>query len=151
MRFLIDTNILLHAANTASPLHDAARDFLNGHLRARTPWCTTWPVLYEFLRVSTHARVFPRPLKADQALAFASALADLDEVSILSATNRHLASLADVLKGLGQPAGNLFHDVHTAVLMREHGVTEIMTADTDFLQFDFLRVTNPLRPSIHPA
>jgi len=29
--------------------------------------------------------------------------------------------------------------------MREHGVREIVTADTDFLQFDFLRVTNPLR------
>ena len=44
---------------------------------------------------------------------------------------------------LSQPAGNLFHDVQTAVLMREHGVREIVTADTDFLQFPFLKVTNP--------
>jgi hypothetical protein len=28
--------------------------------------------------------------------------------------------------------------------MREHGVPEIITADTDFLQFRSLRVTNPL-------
>jgi predicted nucleic acid-binding protein len=28
--------------------------------------------------------------------------------------------------------------------MREHGVQEIVTADTDFLQFPFLRVVNPL-------
>ena len=40
--------------------------------------------------------------------------------------------------------GNLFHDIHTAVLAREHGVPEIVTADTDFLQFSFVRVTNPV-------
>jgi predicted nucleic acid-binding protein len=45
---------------------------------------------------------------------------------------------------LSQPAGNLFHDIQTAVLMREHGVREIVTADSDFLQFRFLKVTNPL-------
>jgi predicted nucleic acid-binding protein len=29
--------------------------------------------------------------------------------------------------------------------MREHGVPEIMTADTDFRKFPFLEVTDPLR------
>ena len=52
--------------------------------------------------------------------------------------------LTDIIGGLSHSAGNLFHDVHTATLMREHGVPEIMTADNDFLQFDFLKVTNPL-------
>jgi predicted nucleic acid-binding protein len=32
----------------------------------------------------------------------------------------------------------------TSALIREHGVTEIRTADTDFHQFGFLTVTNPL-------
>lgn len=36
------------------------------------------------------------------------------------------------------------HDVHTAVLMKEHGIDEIRTVDTDFHQFRFLRVVNPL-------
>jgi predicted nucleic acid-binding protein len=31
-----------------------------------------------------------------------------------------------------------------AVLMREHGVGEIMTADTDFRKFPFLTVTDPV-------
>jgi hypothetical protein len=30
-------------------------------------------------------------------------------------------------------------------LEREHGIPEIETADTDFLQFGFLKVSNPLR------
>ena len=34
--------------------------------------------------------------------------------------------------------------------MRKHGVREIITADTDFLQFEFLKITNPLRPTAPP-
>jgi len=35
--------------------------------------------------------------------------------------------------------------VRTVVLMREHGVREIYTIDTDFLQFQDITVINPLR------
>lgn len=144
MRFLIDTNVLLHAANTASPSHERARTFLAEHLRTRTAWCTTWPIVYEFLRVATHRRVFFKPLKARQALGFIESLIAMDEVTLLAPTDRHLGVLQEVTEELGHPAGNLFHDIGTATLMREHGVREIVTADTDFLQFRFLTVTNPL-------
>ena len=63
---------------------------------------------------------------------------------MLGATPRHTAVLEEVSGRLSHPAGNLFHDIHTAVLMREHGVPEIVTADNDFLQFGFLKVINPL-------
>lgn len=145
MRFLIDTNIFLHAVNGGSPDHAKARAFLDGHLRARTAWATTWPILYEFLRVSTHRRVFPKPLKAKQAVAFVEQIAALEDVSILHAGSRHAAALTSVIADLSHPAGNLFHDIHTAALMHEHGVPEIVTADTDFLQFRGIKVWNPLR------
>jgi uncharacterized protein len=145
VRFLIDANIFLHAANTGSPDHDRARTFLEKHLQLRTAWCTTWPILYEFLRVATHARVFPKPLRAPEALTFVGSLAGVEEAAILTPTERHFSALETVVAELGRPAGNLFHDIHTAALMREHGVREIITADTDFLQFRFLEVTNPLR------
>jgi toxin-antitoxin system PIN domain toxin len=144
MRFLIDTNILVHAVNSGSPFHAAARAFLHRHRQARTPWCLTWPIVYEFLRVSTHPRVFPNPLTTAQALAFAGALIAPEEVIMLAPTSRHFEVLALVAGEIGYPAGNLFHDIHTATLMREHGIPEVITADTDFLQFPFLRVTNPL-------
>ena len=144
MRFLIDTNILLHGANSRSEQYVRARGFLQQHLRERTPWCLTWGILYEFLRVATHARVFPRPLSAREACRYLATLLDGDEVSILTPTDRHWELLQRTTQELAHPAGNLFHDVCTAVLMREHGVREIITADTDFLQFPFLRVVNPL-------
>ena len=145
MRFLIDTNILLHAANSASSFHKPARDFLRFHLQDRTPCCITWPILYEFLRVSTHSRVFPKPLKPKQALDFIAALIGLEEVAILSPTDRHFEALRTVVSEIVHPGGNLFHDIHTATLMREHGIPQIVTADTDFLQFPFLSVSNPLK------
>lgn len=40
-------------------------------------------------------------------------------------------------------AGNLMHDLHIAVLLREHGVSEFLTADTDFHRFKGFRTTNP--------
>ena len=144
MRFLVDTNILLHAVNKSAPEHAAAFAFLEKHLSARTPWCTTWPILYEFLRVSTHRRVFPAPLKAAQAMNFVHWIARVEEVAILAPTERHAEVLQSVAEEISPPAGNLFHDIHTAALMKEHGVSEIITADTDFLQFRFLKVTNPL-------
>jgi hypothetical protein len=36
---------------------------------------------------------------------------------------------------------------HTAILMREHGIREIYTRDTDFHRFPFLRVVD--RPALN--
>ena len=38
--------------------------------------------------------------------------------------------------------GNILHDLHTAVLMREHGIDEILTEDRDFLSFSWVTVVS---------
>jgi len=40
--------------------------------------------------------------------------------------------------------GLRMHDLHTAVLMREHGISRICTRDRDFRLFPFLDVVDPL-------
>ena len=40
--------------------------------------------------------------------------------------------------------GNILHDVHTAVIMRENGINQIYTRDTDFARFPFLTIIDPL-------
>ena len=144
MRFLIDTNILLHAANSASSHHEASRRFLEEHLRLQTPWCTTWPILYEFARVATHPRVMRRPWSAAGAWAFVSALLGSPGLAVLTATERHADVAAQVIAELPWLAGNLIHDAHTAILMREHGIARICTRDADFRRFAFLEVVEPL-------
>ena len=41
--------------------------------------------------------------------------------------------------------GNLIHDAHIAALCLEHGVTELVSADRDFLRFKSLKTVNPFQ------
>jgi uncharacterized protein len=51
--------------------------------------------------------------------------------------------LATVIEELPYLKGSIMYDVHTAVLMREHGIREICTRDTDFHRFPFIKVIDP--------
>lgn len=106
-------------------------------------WFTTWGVLYEFLRVTTHPRVMRQPWSALEACKFVTALLASPGLSILVETHRHADVAALVLSELPQLAGNLLHDAHTAILMREHGIARICTYDADFKRFRFLDVVDP--------
>ena len=57
----------------------------------------------------------------------------------------HWTMLENILGELIRPSGNLFFDIRTVALMREHGVREIYTTDTDFLQFKGIKAINPLK------
>jgi len=63
---------------------------------------------------------------------------------VLRPTRRHRAVLSQVLAEIPNLRGNLLHDVHTATLMREHGVSRICTRDADFRRFPFLSILDPL-------
>jgi len=64
---------------------------------------------------------------------------------LLSPTARHAEVLAASLADVPEARGNLLRDLHTAVLMREHGVGRIVTRDRDCHRFAFLDVVDPLR------
>jgi len=76
---------------------------------------------------------------------FVMALLASPGLSVLVATQRHADVAAEVIAELPHLAGNLLHDAHTAILMREHGVRRICTRDTDFNQFPFVEVIDPIR------
>ena len=63
---------------------------------------------------------------------------------MLLPTERHEKVLADVIAEMPHMSGNLVHDGHTAVLMREHGLRRIYTRDTDFHRFPFIDTVDPL-------
>ena len=144
MRYLVDTNILLYYLNSAAPEHKKAKAFLDSLIEDRVSFSLSWNIIYEFLRVATHPQIFPRPLSASQASHFMQTLLGIPGVSILSHAGDHMDNLVKLLHELHSPAGNLFHDIHTVVLMRENGLHEIITADADFLRFKNLKVINPI-------
>lgn len=143
--FLVDTSVLLHAANRDAPRHDTAYRLLEGWRRGDERWCITWSIAYEFLRVATHRSVFPRPLSLGDALEFVDAILATPRCQVIVASDRHGEILRDLAGECPWATGNVAHDLHTVALMREHGVREIRTADADFLRFRFLDVVDPFR------
>jgi len=143
--FVVDTNVLIYAADGDSEFHDPCREALERWRRQPAPVFLTWSICYEFLRVTTHPRVFRTPWSASQAWQFLEALLAADPLLVLRPTDRHTDILALTLNELPEMRGTVMHDLHTAVLMREHGVSRIFTRDTDFHRFPFLIVLDPLR------
>jgi predicted nucleic acid-binding protein len=86
-----------------------------------------------------------RPWSVLAAWEFVSALLASPGLALLVPTQRHADASGKVISELPHLAGNLLHDAHTAILMREHGIARICTRDTDFNQFPFLEVIDPLR------
>lgn len=137
---LVDTNVLLNAVNSDSPEHARARRNLESCVNGREVWCLTWGLIYEYLRVATHPRVFRNPLSFDQALKFLGDLTSSGNCRIISETGEHMGILASCAEETHRLSGNVLHDFHTAVLMREHGIEDIVTGDRDFRAFPWLRI-----------
>ena len=142
--FVVDTNLLLYAVNPDADEHQQACALIEFWRRDDRRCYVTWNIVYEFLRVSTHHKVFAWPLSLRQATEWMSSLMRSPNVGVLTPTDRHVDVLAELTAGHPRLRGNVVHDMHTVVLMREHGITEIRTADADFHQFRFLTVVNPL-------
>lgn len=140
----IDTNVLVYAANPRTPFYEACRSYLERQRRGASPWYLSWPVCYEFLRVCTHAHLFRNPWPLAAAWDFLTALLEGTTAQILLPTGRHGEILAEVISELPHLKGSILHDAHTAVLMREHGIREICTRDTDFHRFPFVKVIDPV-------
>jgi hypothetical protein len=139
---VVDTNILVYAADADSPWHSKARDWLEAQRRLPDAWYTTWPILYEFMRVTTHPRVMRRPWSASEAWVFIESLLVSPGLTILVGTERHAEVAGQVIRECAFLSGNLIHDAHTAILMREHGIRRICTRDVDFHRFTFLEVVD---------
>jgi predicted nucleic acid-binding protein len=86
-----------------------------------------------------------RPWTTPAAWEFVTALLASPGLAILVPTLRHDDVTGQVILELPHVAGNPLHDAHTAIPMREHGIRRISTRDTDFNQFTFLEVMDPLR------
>ena len=143
--FVVDTNVLVYAADPDSPFHQRCRRRVESWRGQASPWYLTWSICYEFLRVCTHPQVFRRPWPIADCWRFLENVFGSPNIGFLLPTERHLAVLGEVVAEVPRLRGNVLHDVHTAVLMREHGIKEIYTLDTDFHRFPFVTVLDPTK------
>lgn len=141
--FVIDTNVLVYAANENANEHKACRHLVEKSRASNLPWYATWPVIYEFLRVITHLRVLKNPWSITEAWKYIEALLASPGLTMLQQTARHQQIAGDIMKRYATLSGNIVHDLHTAILMKEHGIKNIYTFDQDFNRFEFVEVLEP--------
>ena len=145
--FVVDTNILIYAADADNPEYRLCRSLLEEWRGQTTSWYLTWGIVYEFLRVVTHPRVFNKPWQTAKAWKFVNALLESSSLGILTETDRHAPVAEQVFSQVPAISGNLVFDAHTAILMTEHGIRRIYTRDMDFHRFPFLEVVDPVTES----
>ena len=143
--FAVDTNIFIYGHFALYPQHDKARSFCAGLLAGDEDWCIGWQVVYEYVRITTHPSIHRKPMTLQGALADLDPYLSADRGHVLVHSEQHRPILESVAAAVPSARGNFLHDLHYAVLLREHGVSRIFTADSDFAKFDFLTVVDPTR------
>jgi toxin-antitoxin system PIN domain toxin len=141
---LVDANLLIYAANSGVPQHEAARQWLDERLNGVARVGLPWPSMMAFLRLATNPRVFQRPMAMADAWSQVEAWLGCGSVWIPAPTARHAEILAQLL-AISGVHGNLVPDAHLAALAIEHGL-ELNSTDGDFARFAGLRWRNPLMP-----
>lgn len=142
---LVDANVLFHAVYPEGPEHRPCRKLLEEWSSGEAPWYTTWSVVYEFLRITTHPRVLEKPWTLERASGFVRSLIASGGLRVLGHTEEHLEVLLDCARSHAGLRGSILHDLHIAVVMREHGIRRIVTRDRHFHDFDFVEVVDPLK------
>ncbi|MEE8584785.1 MAG: type II toxin-antitoxin system VapC family toxin [Acidobacteriota bacterium] len=139
---LPDVNILIHAHNLDSPLHQAAQEWWDSCLSGTQGVGLAWVTLLGFIRISTHRKILFRPLPVQGVLERVKSWLSLPHVHIPHPSDRHFERLSQAFEQLGT-AGNLTTDAHLATLAMERGYI-LYSTDTDFSRFKGLRWVNPL-------
>jgi uncharacterized protein len=142
---VVDANVLVQATDEDAPLHDRAREWLLSAFARGEAIGFAWVVLLAFIRLSTHAAVFPRPLTPEQAVDTVELWLAQPSAVVLEPGRRHVALLRGLLVESGT-AGNLVNDAHLAALALEHGAT-IVSFDRDFGRFEGVRWRLPQAPA----
>ena len=144
--FAIDTNILVHAHNTASPLHERAKQFVEDVMNARDDEggfsvCIPAQILMEFIHVVTWQRL-EKPLSLAEATDVVQEYLDAG-VPVVSRHENHLRTFLELLRTV--TSRKKVFDVAIAATLKDHGIQGLYTINvSDFVGFDFLNVVNPL-------
>ncbi|MDC0429154.1 hypothetical protein OAL71_01105 [Phycisphaerales bacterium] len=143
--FVVDANVLAIAADRQDPGHDQCRARLDLWRAQPGPWYLTWPIVFEFLALTTHPGIYRQPWTVEDSWKYVEAILAAPSLSMISAGERHQEILDQLLTDLPDLRGAQMHETQIAATMIEHGVRRIVTRDALFHRFPMLEVVDPLR------
>lgn len=138
---LPDVNVLVHAHNSDSLVHDRARQWWDDCLSGTEGVGLAWAALLGFVRLTTNRKIVARPLAVGAVMDRIGNWLAMPHIHIAEASPRHFERLRAELERLGA-AGNLTTDAHLATLAMERGYV-LYSTDADFARFKGLRWKNP--------
>lgn len=130
---VVDTNVLIYAANAGSPQHAAAREWLTSTLAAGETLGLPWVTVLGFIRLTTNPRIMPRPIAVADAVGAVEVWAAQPNAILLEPGPRHLSILGGLLAEAGT-GGNLTTDAHIAALALENRCP-VVTFDRGLARF----------------
>jgi toxin-antitoxin system PIN domain toxin len=126
-RALIDTNVLLYAADQDSPQHEASIALYRAATSGQIAACVTAQVLLEYVAVVTNPRRVANAIAAEEAWRDAEVF--LDVFSLIEPRPDHVERLVALAKSLGVKGPEVF-DLAIAVTMLGAGVSTVYTYDS---------------------
>ena len=142
MSYTVDVNVLLYASDASSPVHAAARAFVERMAAGPEIAYLFWPTVTSYLRLATHPAVFERPLALGEALGNVEQLLARPQVRTTGEGDDFWRLFHEVADD-ALPSGNLVPDAHLVALMREHDVRTIWTRDRDYRRFSRIEARDP--------
>lgn len=139
----IDTNVLVHAHQRESELHQRAKELLVAMAEGVIPWGICLHSFIEFYGVATNPKLWRLPSTPDQALDQIAAWRESPSLRVLSDDVTMLPVWADLLR-VGNIRGGKVRDARIASCCLINGVDTLFTVDRDFSRFPALRTRNPL-------
>jgi len=135
-------NVLVYAHKQGTERHQEFHRWLTDLVDGDEAFVVSELVLSGFLRIVTNRRVFDRPSRLADALAFAAALRDHPNAVVVTPGRRHWELFTRLCRQ-SNATGNLVPDAYLAALAIEAGC-EWVTTDRDFARFTGLRWRHPL-------
>lgn len=139
---LPDVNVLVYAHREDTAHHAGCRGWLEAVVNGDEAYGVSALVLSGFIRVVTHPKIFSKPSKISDALAFADQLLDPANCVVVEPGPRHWEIFRRLCVENGVK-GNLVPDAYLAALAIEAGC-EWVTTDRDFSRFKGLRWQHPV-------
>jgi len=139
---LPDANLLLYACDESSPFHAKAAAWCERIMNGTQPVILLPAVVFGFVRISTHPRIFTDPLSVGEASAHVRSWLGRRQVRLHDMLPDDVEAALVFLEAAGT-AGNLTTDAQIAAVALRLDA-EVHTADLDFGRFAGVRFGNPL-------
>jgi toxin-antitoxin system PIN domain toxin len=138
-----DANLLLYAYDESSPFHERAKAWCEEVMSGPSPLTLLPVVVFGFIRIATHPRVFKDPLSISEAADHVRSWLAMRHVQLHEMLPEDVACALGLLEAAGT-AGNLTSDAQIAAVALRLDA-EVHTADLDFGRVPKVRFLNPLR------